>query len=80
MSRNNKNALRHEKAREISRMHLKGEKGPSKTTPQHHKRWGYRTNPEVQKRIAEQLKASQPQEKTSGKKILSQAGGASRDD
>jgi hypothetical protein len=60
-------------------MHQSGEKGPAKTNPQHGKKWGYRTNPDVLKRIAEALKASQPkEEKTAGKKILRKAGGASQ--
>ena len=78
MSKNSKNAQRFDRAREMSKLHLKGEKGPARTTPQHGKRWGYRGNPEVAKRIAEMLKASQETNKTSGKKILAGAGGASR--
>jgi hypothetical protein len=78
MTRQSKNARNLAKARDITKLHKSGEKGPSKTTPAHGKKWGYRTNPDVQKRIAEQLKASQPQEKTSGRKILRGAGGASK--
>lgn len=88
MSKNSKNARVLTKAREIAKLHLKGEKGPKSTTPLHGKKWGYRDNPEVQKRIAEMLKATQEAtaktngkvEKTSGKKILRKAGGASRTD
>ena len=76
MSRNSKNARNLARARDITRMHKNGEKGPARTTPKHGKRWGYRDNPEVQKRIAEMLKAENPQEKTSGKKILRGAGKA----
>lgn len=79
MSRNNKNARRHAEARERSKQRQAGNKGPSKTQPQHGKRWTYRNNPEIQKRIAEQLKAGAPESsrgKTSGKKILEGAGSA----
>ncbi len=83
MSKNSKNAQRIQKAREMSALHVKGEKGPAKTTPKHEKRWGYRDNPEVQKRIAEMLKATQEAkgdktEKTSAKRILRGAGKASQ--
>ena len=79
MSHNNKNARNLAKAKTITAMHAKGEKGPSKTTPLHGKKWGYRNNPEVLKRIAEALKALQPQnEKTAGNKILRGAGKASQ--
>lgn len=57
MTAQSKNARKLAKAREITRMHLQGEKGPAKTTPQHGKRWTYRTNPEIAKRIAEAAKA-----------------------
>jgi len=80
MSRNNKNARNLERARQFSKQRKEGNKGPAKTNPKHDKRWTYRANPEVQKRIAEQLKATQTaNEKTSGKKILENAGGASKD-
>lgn len=81
MSRQSKNAKNAARARAITAMHKNGEKGPSRTTPAHGKKWGYRDNPEVLKRIAEALKASQPQEeKTAGKKILRGAGKASREE
>lgn len=57
MSRNSKNARQLAKARDITKMHLRGEKGPSKTTPLHGKRWGYRSNPDAMKRMDEFLKA-----------------------
>ena len=79
MSKNNKNATRKAQAKAITALHLKGEKGPAKTTPMHGKKWGYRSNPEVQRRIAELMKATQT-EKTSGKKILEKAGAASKVD
>jgi len=80
MSKNNKNARNLERARQFSKQRQQGNKGAAKTTPLHNKKWGYRTNPEVQKRIAEQLKATQAaNEKTSGKKILESAGGASKE-
>jgi hypothetical protein len=79
MSRNSKNARIHAKARDITKLHQNGEKGPSRTTPLHGKKWGYRTNPEVQKRIAEMVKATQASdEKTAGKRILRGAGKASQ--
>lgn len=82
MSHNSKNARNLARARNFAAMHLKGEKGPARTTPLHGKKWGYRDNPEVLKRIAEALKASQPQEekneKTAGKRILRGAGKASQ--
>lgn len=64
MTAQSKNARKLAKAREITRMHKNGEKGPSRTTAVHGKRWTYRNNPEVQKRIAEMLKASQAEPKT----------------
>ena len=78
MSKQSKNARVLAKARDISKMHANGEKGPARTTPLHGKKWGYRQNPDVLKRIAEATKAAQPQnEKTAGKKILRGAGKAS---
>lgn len=62
MSSQSKNARKLAKAREITRMHKNGEKGPAKTTPKHGKRWTYRSNPEIQKRVAEMIKASQEPE------------------
>jgi hypothetical protein len=81
LSKNAKNARNLERARQYSKLRQAGNKGAAKTTPQHHKRWGYRTNPEVQKRLAEQLKttSTSTRVKTSGKKILEGAGGASQD-
>ncbi len=69
-------------------MRKAGNKGPSKTTPKHSKRWTYRKNSEIQKRIAEQLKATAAGTlsvrgkivKTSGAAILAQAGSASADE
>jgi ribosomal protein S20 len=58
MSSQSKNARKLAKAREISRMHNNGEKGPARTVAKHGKRWTYRSNPEIQKRIAEALKVS----------------------
>jgi hypothetical protein len=79
MSRNSKNARNLAKARDITKMHQNGEKGPARTSPQHGKKWGYRDNPEVAKRIAEMMKAAEPaNEKTAGKKILRNAGKASQ--
>lgn len=53
-----KNARRLAKARDITKLHKNGEKGPAKTTPLHGKRWTYRTNPEIAKRNAEAMKQS----------------------
>lgn len=79
MSRQSKNARNLAKARAITLMHKAGEKGPARTAPKHSKKWGYRDNPDVLKRLAEAAKAAEPQnEKTSGKKILRSAGKASR--
>lgn len=80
MSRNNKNTRLKAAAKVITSMHLKGEKGPSSTSPKHGKRWGYRNNPEVAKRLAEMAKlagGTDAAEKTSGKRILRSAGKAS---
>lgn len=77
MSRQSKNARKLAKAKEITRMHLAGEKGPARTTAAHGKRFGYRTNPEVLKRIAEMSGATRAEgEKTAGKRILRSAGKA----
>lgn len=79
MSKNSKNATRKAQAKAITALHLKGEKGPAKTVSKHEKKWGYRDNPEVAKRIAELVKAAnEGAEKTSGKKILRGAGKASK--
>jgi hypothetical protein len=85
MSRQSKNARNLAKARDITKLHLQGEKGPARTTPTHGKKWGYRDNPDVLKRIAEMLKAanggedsSGKVEKTAGKRILRGAGKASQ--
>ncbi len=76
MSRNSKNARNLAKARQISAMHKNGEKGASKTTPLHGKKWTYRHNPDAMKRLDDMLKGTDPNEKTSGKRILRSAGGA----
>ena len=80
MTKQRKNEKKSAVAVTITRMHLAGEKGPSKTTPLHGKRFGYRTNPDTLKRIAEALKATQEVkgEKTAGKRILRGAGKASQ--
>lgn len=80
MTRQSKNATNAARARTITAMHKNGEKGPSKTNPQHNKRHGYRDNPDNLKRQAEALKAKAGQEKTSGKQILRNAGNASKDE
>ena len=83
MSRNSKNARNIARRKTITAMHKNGEKGTSRTAPKHGKKWGYRDNPDVQKRIAEMLKATNEdasgvREKTSGKRILRGAGKASQ--
>lgn len=82
MSRNSKNATRKAQAKAITALHQSGQKAAAKTTPLHNKKWGYRSNPDVAKRIAEMVKATakdDPKDKTAGKKILRKAGGASKD-
>jgi hypothetical protein len=64
MTAQSKNARKLAKAHEISRMHKNGDKGPSKTTPKHEKRWTYRSNPEIAKRIVEMVKATADKGKT----------------
>lgn len=82
MSRQSKNAINLSRAKRISEMHLKGEKGPSSTAPLHNKRWGYRSNPENIKRWAEATKAVAAERgraaKTSGKAILAKSGAAAQ--
>ena len=53
MSRNNKNSRNLAIAKACSKARVDGKPGASKTTPCHGKRWTYRGNPEIQKRIAE---------------------------
>lgn len=82
MTKQNKNIRNRAKAKVITAMHQKGEKGPSKTQPKHTKRWTYRTNPQLAKLRAEALKATsgfEAPEKTSGKEILRKAGKAAKD-
>jgi len=77
MSRNNKNARNLAMARQHSATRKSGGSGPSKTTPLHGKRWGYRTNPETIKRLAEATKALASVKKgTAAEEILSKAGKA----
>lgn len=77
MSRNNKNARNLAMARQHSATRKNGGSGPSKTTPLHGKRWGYRTNPETIKRLAEATKALASVKKgTAAEEILSKAGKA----
>ena len=52
MSRNNKSARLLQKAKEITALHLKGEKGPSSTKADHGKRFTYRNNPDTLNRLA----------------------------
>lgn len=82
MTAQNKNARKIAKRKEITRMHLAGEKGPSSTEPKHGKKWTYRQNPAFLKAIAEAQKAAAAADrgpgKTSGKAILAKAGGAAK--
>jgi hypothetical protein len=79
MSRNSKNARNKARAKVITSMHAKGEKGPSSTAPAHAKKWTYRSNPDAMKKLAEFLKGPEDTkgEKTAAKKILRGAGRAS---
>lgn len=79
MSRQSKNARNLAKARDITKMHQNGEKGPSRTTPSHGKKWTYRTNAVLMKGLAEFMAAKsadgrEKDEKTAGKAILRKAG------
>lgn len=77
MSRNSKNARNLALAKQISAQRKSGNPGPAKTTAAHGKKWGYRDNPESQKRLAEAIKTVlKHDEKTSGKRILASSGGA----
>lgn len=79
MSRNNKNATRMAQARTISAQRKAGNKGVSRTTPVHGKRYTYRNNPEILKRISEMVKLTAgPDEKTAAKRILKGAGKAAQ--
>lgn len=75
MSRQSKNARNLARAKQITAMHKNGEKGPARTSPAHGKKWGYRDNPEIAKRIAEATKSAVKQ--TAAQKILEGAGAAS---
>ena len=79
MSRNNKNATRKAQAKAFSETRKSGGRSASKTIPKHGKRWGYRTNPEAQKRLAEFIKSTSVDDKKSGgRAILEKAGGAAK--
>ena len=81
MSRQSKNARNIARRKQITAMHKNGEKGPSRTSPSHGKKWTYRNNPDSMKRLAEFLKGgSEALEKTSGKAILRKSGKASREE
>ena len=57
MTHNAKNYRRHQEAKERSKTRQNGNPGPAKTLPKHGKKWTYRSNPEIQKRLAEAVKA-----------------------
>jgi hypothetical protein len=50
MSRNSKNTKNIARAKVITAMHLRGEKGPAKTIALHGKKHGYRNNPILAKK------------------------------
>lgn len=79
MSRQNKAVKNRARAKEITRMHLAGEKGAASTGPKHNKRWGYRNNPDVLKRISEAMKAER-EHLTNAQKALRGAGKAAVND
>lgn len=78
MSRQSKNARNRAIAKQFSEARKAGRPGPSKTEPKHGKKWTYRSNPELQKRLAEAVKAMD--ERRNGKsglqKVLEGAGSA----
>jgi hypothetical protein len=78
MSRNSKTTRNLEQAKQITSLHLRGEKGAARTTPVHGKRHTYRNNPEAMKRLDEFMNGgkSSKNDRTSGKKILEKAGSA----
>jgi hypothetical protein len=83
MSRNSK-GYRNVARRKANTLARKSGGGAAKTKPLHNKRWTYRSNPEIAKRITEMLKATAASDvssktKTSGQAILAKAGGASKD-
>ena len=79
MSRNNKSARNRAAQKQHSATRKSGGRGPSKTTPLHGKRWGYRTNPEAMKRLAEATKTLASAKKgTAAEEILSKAGKAAQ--
>lgn len=75
MSRNNKSARNLAIAKTFSKARLDGNKGPSKTTPKHTKRWTYRSNPEIQKRITE-MNGAPAVPKRGGKRVIEGVGAA----
>lgn len=78
MSRQSKQAKNLERARAFSKARKNGEKGPSKTQALHGKRWTYRGNPEIQKRIAEGKNTNEPPARTSKNRVLEGAGAAAK--
>ena len=77
MSRNSKNAARIVKAREISKSRQSGNPGPASTAAKHGKRFTYRTNPEIAKRIAEAK--AEPIKRKGSRRELTNVGGAAND-
>jgi hypothetical protein len=73
MSRQSKNTRNRSIAKQFSEQRKNGGSGPAKTTPQHGKRWGYRDNPA---RLKDQGAVSTKPQRTSGRRILDNAGAA----
>lgn len=76
MTRQNKNIKNRARAKAITAMHLKGEKGPSSTQPKHGKKHTYRGNPALMKSLAEFTRGPDTKPKNALKKVLENAGGA----
>lgn len=81
MSRQSKQARNQVQAKAASKQRQNGTPGPAKTTPKHGKRWTYRTNPEIQKRLAEMfgtVAKGNTRGTRGGKKVLEGAGKAAQ--
>jgi hypothetical protein len=74
MSRQSKNTRKLALAKQITELHKKGET-MGKSTRSHGKKWTYRSNPEIAKRIAE-MNGTSREGRTSLKKVLEGAGTA----
>lgn len=74
MSRNSKNARNMARARAITLLHKKGEKGPARTAAKHDKRWTYRGNADAMKRLDEVRAGGSPSDGRTGGKRRSARG------